>query len=79
MINKAEKWPKWDRTLSKVQLLDRVDDKNEIVHMHIKKFFPSFSSFAQAVNMSKRGTTTKAQHDPGRVSCVRIVTHPTLP
>lgn len=54
MINKAEKWPKWDRTLSKVQLLDRVDDKNEIVHMHIKKFFPSFSSLAQAVNMSKR-------------------------
>jgi hypothetical protein len=76
MINKAEKWPKWDRTLSKVQLLDRVDDKNEIVHMHIKKFFPSFSSFAQAVNMSKRGTTTKAQHDLGRASCVRIANSP---
>jgi hypothetical protein len=54
-INKADRWPKWDRTLSKVQVLDRLDQKNEIVHMHVRKFFPSISSFAQAVNMSKRG------------------------
>lgn len=55
MLVKADNWPKLDRTLSRVHVLDRIDERNDILHLQIRRFFPSFASFAQAVNLSSKG------------------------
>lgn len=52
MLLKSEKWPKWDKTLDKVEVLDRVDQHNEILHLHVRRFFPSVASLTQAVSRS---------------------------
>lgn len=58
MLTVAEKWPEWDRTLSAVQVVDKIDERNEILHIQIRKFFPAFATLAQAVNLSSKGLGT---------------------
>jgi len=53
MLGKVEQWPRWDRTLSTVEVLDRIDDKNDILHIGLKKFFPAFSSLTETLTLSK--------------------------